>query len=307
MTFTTRALAAVLLAALPLPGVAQEPVPRDGFFNIAGDPEAVIQDIYGETRGWVVLAGFTESHDFAYCSADMTLPELTWRFGHDAGGQWQIAIKHDFQGETPYGTFTVDGRSSGMTGWGSGGWVVMWPNLGEYEAIAQGNLMEIQLGPVWYQMKLAGTGAAALKVQECVQNRGQVGGGGGGGGGGPVTPTPAAGAAVAMPNVAFRGEQSVGNCQTPYAQYRCLATMLQPTDGFDTAMEITDGEGKEISFVMQTDRADLSQVWVAYDGATYVYMGFWGTGDGTCHSPLPDQTAEVVANLGHDTWELCLR
>lgn len=303
MTCTIRALAATFLAALTLPAMAQEPMAGDAFHNIAGDPETPLQDIYGETRGWTVVAGFTADQGFAYCAAEMSRPELTWRFGYDAGRQWQIAIRDDFEGETPYGTFSVDGRSSGMTGWGSGGWVVLWPHLGEYEAIAQGKRLEIHLGPVWYQMELAGTGAAALKVQECVENRGVIGADTPAAA--PASPAPAA--QVAMPNVAFTGEQFVGDCQTPYAQYRCLATTLQPTDGYDQAMEITDGLGNEMSFVMQTDRTDKSQVWVAYDGTTYVYLGFWGTDDGTCHSPLPDQTAEVVANLGHDAWELCIR
>lgn len=297
--------AVVGLAVLAAPVSAQVAEPGDGLFNIANDPEIAHEELYGETKGWKVYAGFT-TENFAYCAAEMAKPEMTWRFGYDASPQWQLAVKHPFQGETPYGSFDVDGQSSGLSGWGDGSWVIMWPNRGEYDAIANGSLMEVHMGEVWYQMKLEGTGAAALKVQECVTNGGRAGGAAPVSAPAPLALSAPAPAAVAvMPNPAFRGESFVGNCETPYASYRCMATTLQPTGHYGKAEEITDPSGSEMGFIVQTDRADLSQVWVSYDKVNYTYLGLWGS-DGRCMAPLPDQEQQVVANLGHDAWKLCI-
>jgi hypothetical protein len=225
--------------------------------------------------------------------------EGTWRFGHDIGGQWQIAVRHEFAGETPYGSISFDGHMSGITGWGDGSWVVLWPNLGEYEALASGNVMEVHLGPVRYRLSLYGTAAAALKVRECVENRGLP----------PGARASAIGdddTASEMPDPRQPGEIRVGNCETPYASYRCTATSLTPTGRFGEAMLIADPLGSEPTFILQTDRTDLSEVWVSFDGASFVHIGLWGS-DGECLEPLADQTPEVVAALGHDAWRLCIR
>lgn len=165
-------LALVALACATLPAAAQQPVMGDGFYNIVGDPDVAQQQVYGTARGWEVVSGQTASGDFAFCAAVQTGPALTWTFGQDAGGQWQLALLSEFSGPTDTVLFSIDGQSSGITGWGDGLWTVFWLNLPEYEAIAQGNTLDIRQGGAGYRIPLSGTGAAALKVQECVQNRG---------------------------------------------------------------------------------------------------------------------------------------
>ncbi|MCB1397134.1 MAG: hypothetical protein KDJ98_14475 [Rhodobacteraceae bacterium] len=290
-------LAALLFCVVAAPVLAQQSVPGDGIYSIAGDPELAAEHPYGTARGWTVLAGQTNA-GFAYCAAETTAGGVSWRFGYDIGGQWQVALQSSWRGETEYGTFDVDGHTSGITGWGDGRWLILWPFLGEYDAIAQGNRLSLQLGTIRYQLALSGTAAAALKVRECMENHG-------------VSPQAAAAPAnarraVAMPNLAVRGETLIGNCQTAFASYRCTATTLTPTAGYGDAMLVEDAFGTEPGFVVQTDRADRSQVWVSFDRASYTYLGFWST-DGTCREPVPSQDAQVIANLGHDTWRLCIR
>lgn len=294
------AAACLALAAslLPAPAAAQQPEPGDGFFNIAGDPDIARETVYGEARGWLVVAGFTGggkggAGGFGFCAAETDTPEGTWRFGHDAGGQWQMALRDGFTGRTPDGTFAVDGRTAGITGWGDGTWVVLWNNLPEYEAIARGSRLDLALGPVRASLGLYGTAAAALKVQECVQNRG-------------VAPAVSR-EAVLMPDPAGRGETFIAECRTPYASYRCLVVTLSPTGRFGEAMLVEDPLGTEPAFIMQTDRADLSQVWVSFDGAEWRHLGDWSTADGRCRTPLPDQPRAITAALGHDAWELCVQ
>lgn len=165
-------LAVMAFSGLALPVAAQEAIPGDGFFNIAGEPEVATQNVYAEVKGWEVRSGMTATGDFAYCAAMTSSPAGTWAFGYDAGGQWQLAVLHEVSGEVDGVGFSVDGQSSGLTGWADGLWVVFWLNLGEYEAIAKGNVLKLDLPGVSYKWPLSGTGAAAGKVKECVQNRG---------------------------------------------------------------------------------------------------------------------------------------
>ncbi|TYP80504.1 hypothetical protein BD830_10755 [Maritimibacter alkaliphilus HTCC2654] len=300
-------LSCAVAACVPVSAFAQAPEIGDGIINIVDDPEVTQGDFYADVRGWNVFSGSTDE-GFAFCAAEMETPGLTWRFGYDKSPQWQIAIKHRFSGETPYGLFDVDGRQLGISGWGSGDWVILWPHKGEYDAIASGNRMEIRVGEVWYEMQLQGTAAAALKVQECVTNRGNpdlasagttlaqpVG----------SSSTSMAGAPQ-MPDPNRRGEQFVGNCQTDYASYRCMAATLTPTIGNGRAELVYDPSGSEFSYIIQTDKNDLSQVWVEFGGQPYRYMGSWNS-DGRCYRPMADQDAQVVVNLGHDAWSLCIQ
>ncbi|ODN72103.1 hypothetical protein [Methylobrevis pamukkalensis] len=296
-----RPLALVASLCLAGPALAQAPEMGDEFFNIAGDPDVTLQPDYGTVRDWTVVSGFAGNR-FAFCAAQMSGPDGTWRFGYDSGGQWQIAILHEFSGETAYGSLSFDGRTSGIAGWGDGLWVILWPMLGEYEAIAKSDLMEVQLGDIRRSMPLRGTAAAALKVQECVENRGVVKSAAAPR---PLSAAPAS-AAPRMPDPKRRGETFVGDCQTLYESYRCMATTLTPTGRFGEAMEVADPLGTAPTFIVQTDKADLSQVWVSFDRRSFAYVGLWGT-DGTCRTPLPDQTPEVVAALGHDGWSLCIK
>jgi hypothetical protein len=309
MIVSLRSLVAATALCLGVPAFAQVPEVADGIINIVGDPEVTQGDFYAQVRNWAVFSGSTDE-GFGFCAAQLEQPGLTWRFGYDASPQWQIAIKHRFSGETAYGSFDVDGRRSGISGWGTGEWVVLWPNKGEYDAIANGNRMEIRLGDIWYEFQLQGTKAAALKVQECVRNQGNP----------ELAAAPArpsapaprgnasnAGAAGAprMPDPTRRGQEFVGNCSSDYASYRCMAATLTPTQGNAQAELIYDPFGSEPTYIVQTDRSDLSHVWVSFGGQPYKDMGRWNT-DGRCRRPLPDQTPQVLANLGQDAWKLCI-
>lgn len=297
-------LAAAMALGLASPALAQAPEKGDGVYNIVDDPEMTQGDVYAEVRGWTVVSGSTDE-GFAFCAAEMVQSGLTWRFGYDASPTWQIAVKHKFSGETPYGSFDVDGHQSGISGWGTGEWVLFWPNRGEYDAMTGGSRMEIHTGDVWYEFQLNGTAAAALKVQECVENRGNPD---------LASKSPSAPAKPAaaktskgpsMPDPNRRGEDFVGNCRTDYASYRCMAATLTATSGNAKAELIYDPLGSEPNYIFQTNKNDLSHVWVSFGKEPYKYMGKWNT-DGRCRSPLPDQDAEVVANLGHDAWKLCI-
>lgn len=171
-------LAALAVTGLAAPLMAQEVVWGDGFFNIRGDTEVAVENIYGEVKGWEIRTGVTEAGGFTHCAANTSGPAGTWAFGYDAGGQWQLAVMEQQEGQPGLRDsvgFSVDGHSSGITGWTDGLWAVFWLNLGEYEAIAQGDMLQLDLPGVSYKWPLSGTGAAALKVKECVENRGVPG------------------------------------------------------------------------------------------------------------------------------------
>lgn len=295
MTSLMRSLALLALLAFAPPAPAQVAQTGDEFFNIANDPEVTREDTYGETRGWTVHAGFAGSR-FAYCAAEQGGPDGTWRFGYDASPQWQMAFTQRFGGDTAYGNFEVDGRGDGISGWGDGTWVILWLNLGEYSLIGEGSRLVLSLGQIQRSFALHGTAAAALKVKECVENRGiaprQT-----------ATPAPAG---PQMPNPNVAGEDLVGNCRTPYNNYRCMVKALTPTGRFGDAKLVHDPLNEAPPFIVQTDRADLSQVWAQMiPNQPFVYVGEWGT-DGTCLRPLPNQPRAVVAALGQDAWELCI-
>src|SRR5690606_31132644 len=140
-----RRLVLLILLAPATPVLAQSVTLGDGFYNIAGDPEVGTEASYGSARGWSVVAGFA-GNTFAFCAAQTVGPDGTWRFGYDAGGQWQMALLQPFAGDTPYGSLDFDGHVSGIAGWGDGSWLILWLGLGEYEAIGSGNQVTVDLG-----------------------------------------------------------------------------------------------------------------------------------------------------------------
>lgn len=124
-----------------------------------------------------------------------------------------------------------------------------------------------------------------------------------------------AGAVVAdeMPLVFYRvpvGESQIGNCGLLARGdlYRCTFEGLPPEPGYLHGNRVDDLFEEMPSLLVKVLSAARADVWVAYPGEGWQYLGTWQASvDGSCAKPLGPQTAEAVANLGQDDWQLCIR
>lgn len=158
-----------LPAAPPAAAANAAGVINDGVINIANMP-GVVEQPYGETRGWRVVAGFIGGA-FQYCAGEIDAGGVRFRLGF-GGGQWQVALPSNVPADY-YGQFAVDGRVKGMSGTADGNWAFGWIGIGELDAIRTGNMMVLDVGRGSFDLPLKGTAATITKIEECVARSGQ--------------------------------------------------------------------------------------------------------------------------------------
>lgn len=152
-----------------------------GGYNIAGDA-SIAESPYGEARGWPVFSARV-SGNFAFCFAEAEpAPGNFVRLGWD-GMQWQLAVPLTMRPDWE-GTLQIDGKGSGQ-GYGRGadyvsgtsvpGWTFAWLGEAELDGLRNGSTAILGVGKFDLDFPLAGSAAAILKVQECVNRAGTPG------------------------------------------------------------------------------------------------------------------------------------
>ncbi|WP_373353351.1 hypothetical protein [Pseudoroseicyclus sp. CXY001] len=289
-----------------------------GGYDVGGLMEAD-ERVYGETRGWTVLAA-TAGGRFAYCVAERDRGDgYANRLGWD-GMQWQLAMPYDVAPGWE-GTLEVDGMGAGqgygrggnwISGTASGGWAIAWLGRAELEALGQGSTAMLSIGRADMPMSLAGTTAAILKVQECVER----------GGAAPAV-APAAPAAPAAPNVTvttttptqtttptpagFFPPTGVRPCETvSYRQGTCNVTSMAAEPDYPRIYQL-DFPGE--NYLVKLLPSGEAHVWASFaTNPGWRAVGIWESqADAACIEPGPSQTAEAQAALGQDWWFLCVR
>ena len=166
--------AACLLAAACPPALAQQN--GYGGYDIVALPGS--EAFYAQARNWNVFAAQGPT-GLAYCFAEAVRDGAAYRLGWD-GMQWQLAVpltsRPDWQG-----TLQIDGAGSGqgylrggdsISGTAVGGWTIAWLGMAELDGLRQGRVAVLGPGRADFDMPLAGSTAAILKVEECVTRGG---------------------------------------------------------------------------------------------------------------------------------------
>lgn len=288
------------LATLAVPAMASQN--SYGGYDIAG-PYQANESFYAAARGWDVY----KAHDVnrnAYCVAINERNDgNTVRIGWD-GLQWQVAVPVQSSSDWS-GAFEVDGQVFNFaSGTAVDSWTIVWIGLPEVDAMKAGSRAVVGAGRADYDFSLAGSNAAMLKVEECVNNGGVA----------PVAPVAAAPSRPALPAAppaaptAARPGQS--RCTDAYDQtYACLVTHLSPEPGYSQVMQIDDVAGT-IGHTVKIRNDGVGEVWVrlpqAWQG--WKFFGYWITSgkDDKCITPGDNQPQEAIDNMGSDSWSLCV-
>lgn len=138
---------------------------------------------YGQARGWEVKAAFS-GRLFMYCVASNDRSGRSVRIGVDQAmpgdqSQWQLAVplrsRKDWQGR-----LEIDGREPAnragaeVSGTTFADWTIAWLNMGQVEALRQGDRAVLGVGKQDFDFSLAGVAAAISKIEECRARRGGV-------------------------------------------------------------------------------------------------------------------------------------
>lgn len=138
---------------------------------------------YGQTRGWAVKAAFS-GRLFMYCVASNNAGNRSVSIGVDQAmpgdhSQWQLAVplpsRKDWQGR-----LEIDGREpanragADVSGSVFADYTIAWLNMGQLEALRQGDRAVLSVGKQDFDFSLAGVAAAITKVEECRARRGAV-------------------------------------------------------------------------------------------------------------------------------------
>jgi hypothetical protein len=134
--------------------------------NVKGTQESVY---FASVKGWKVVVGAINSQP-AYCAAISNQSGSELRLGYD-GGQWQMAVPYAAGRGEYVGQMAIDGKQTGTYGESDGNWTFLWLNLGERDALMNGQQVIIEVGKASLDYDLTGAAAAALKVEECVERR----------------------------------------------------------------------------------------------------------------------------------------
>jgi hypothetical protein len=180
MTILKASLASFPLLAAAL-AVAPSAFAQD-IVNIANVRGAQESTYFASVRGWKVVVGAVNGRP-AYCAAikDQGGSELRIGYGSE---QWQVGIPYSAKRGEFVGSMELDGNVSGTAGVSDGKWTFLWLNLGERDALMNGQQVIFEVGKASMDYELSGTSAAIQKVEECVERRlsgGAVVAGGGGG------------------------------------------------------------------------------------------------------------------------------
>jgi hypothetical protein len=142
---------------------------------------AQFEQPYAKTRGWEVMAAFT-GRLFMYCVAVNDAGSRSILLGVDQampgdGSQWQLAVPmragKDWQGRLEIdGQEPAQGAGADVSGLAVADWTIAWLNLGQVDALRQGNRAVLAVGKRDFDFDLTGAAAAISKVEECRARRG---------------------------------------------------------------------------------------------------------------------------------------
>jgi len=223
---------------------------------------AADETFYGETRGWTTVA-LGDNGRFTGCAATIARDGGTWGFGQHVSGQWRLAFgAPGLHGAQPV-TIDIDRATFPYhTAEGDGTNLYVSVDAASLDAVRRGNRMTVTLGNgQTANMTLAGTAAAMLKVQECVQNGGRPPAAGG------TLPAVPGGAAAAVENDALRGGAGCPD-------FRRWASL-----GSNTPAVLT--------VTNRSDRA-LTLYWIDFNGQPQEYAG-----------TLPGETLQLDTYASH--------
>lgn len=152
-----------------------------GGYAIAGASR--MEQPYGQARNWEVYAAFS-GRLFMYCVAEARVGDRSVRLGVDRsmpgdGRQWQLAVpvrsSTDWQGR-----LEIDGREpagragADVSGTAGGDWTIAWLNMGQVDALRNGQQAVLGVGRADFGFGLEGIAAAITKVDECRQRLGRA-------------------------------------------------------------------------------------------------------------------------------------
>lgn len=260
-----------------------------GGYDIIGT-RGVSEQSYASVRGWNVVAAFVNGN-FAYCAANNVRNDANVRVGYD-GMQWQLTMplpaNHNW-----FGSLEVDGRDLGASGTVGQGQAIIWLGIRDLDALKRGNAADFGTGRTNYDFSLMGMTASTLKIEECVQRRGQA------------------------PRQSASGQSAGGavlraTCATVFGgNFACSLTQQRQESGYrDVLTVIADDSMIERYLIKQIDDQQ-AEVWVSYpeQPQNWGYMGYWRRmhSDQDCIEPVPNQGRAVQDALGQDAWQLCIR
>ena len=137
--------------------------------NIANTKGAQESTYFASVLGWKVVVGAINGQP-VYCAAINNQAGSELRLGYGSG-QWQVAVPYSSRRGEYVGRWDLDGKDKGTYGQSDGKWTFLWLNLGERDAIMKAKKMIIEVGKASLDYDLAGSSAAILKVEECVERR----------------------------------------------------------------------------------------------------------------------------------------
>jgi hypothetical protein len=264
---------------------------------------------YGKARGWQVMAAF-QNRKFTFCYAEPESEPANnrVRIGFDSQ-QWQVAIpvraRRDWEG-----TFEVDGQGGGngggneASGTSAGGRAIAWLGAGEVDLMRNGSVAILSIGRVDYDFSLDGAAAAMLKIEECVQRRGQQTAQAAQP---PVQPRPAA---RPQPQQTAASQVTATCSGHLMGSYSCKVTNLPPEPGYTDIFRVEDPARAQQSYLLKVKSDTLSEVWIRdASGGRWDYYGFWeqDNTDEDCIFPSRRNTKAIKDKLGQDAWNLCVK
>lgn len=230
---------------------------------------------YGEARGWMTIADFSGGR-FLGCGAMINRDGGTWGIAQDAGRGWRLVFGAPGNHGVSDVTIDIDRATFPYhQAEGDGINVYVPVDYGSLDAVRRGNWMTVSFpGGASGTLSLAGTAAAILKVEECVQNAGVVPG--------------RAPAQRVVESDALRPDPSCpvfGQVRSPASQQPAT---IRFTNRADRALNVYwldfDGQPQEYAGLMPGESTQIDSyaghLWVARDFAGSCVGGVMQTGAG---------------------------
>lgn len=157
------------------------PATEYGGYDVIGHGQ--LERPYGQARQWEVKAAFS-GRLFMYCVATNNAGPRSVSIGVDQsmpgdGRQWQLVApvrsRKDWQGR-----LEIDGREpanragADVSGSSFENYTIVYLNLGQLDALRNGQQAVLGVGKQDFDFSLAGIAAAITKVEECRERRGAV-------------------------------------------------------------------------------------------------------------------------------------
>jgi hypothetical protein len=253
---------------------------------------------YSSVRSWIISSEY-QNGAFIGCHGQKNTRAETLAF-RTRYGQMEMVVPNEGPGTGFAGALVQIDRSAIDAQFGfEGGYAFRALTDHEIGLLKKGSRVQVRInGQYQQEHSLKGSTAALLKIQECESRKGQL-------------PKAKSAQAAQPQKPAARAPQSnqvSANCDGfTFAPYRCTVTRHQPEAGYIDTYEITDPNANVPSFFFKIMNRNEADVWVAFDGGAWNYVGVWINTSDECSEPAQTQTAEARMNLGQDAWGLCVR